>query len=95
MNKGSITLSYKQIGVVALVIVNIILVGPGGWILKEFWSEAKTFRTDTDKKFDDLDDEIQKLSEKLSDKFLTKSSFSQYKEEMGETIRHLDSKITP
>ena len=95
MSKESITLSYKQIGAIALVLINIILIGPGGWTLKEFWSQAKTFKTDTELKLDDLDDEIQKLNVKLSSKFVTKESFAQYKEQMGETIRHLDSKITP
>ena len=95
MNKDSITLSYKQLGAIALIVVNIILVGPGSWILKELWSQAKSFKTDTEKRLDDLDDELDKLNVKISSNYVTRSSFSQYKEQMGETIRHLDSKITP
>ncbi len=95
MNKGSITLSYKQIGLIALVIVNIILVGPGGWILKELWSEAKTFKTETEEQIDELKNQLSELEVDLTAKCVTRKSFADYREEMGENIRHLDSKITP
>ncbi len=95
MSKESITLSYKQLGAIALVLVNIILVGPGGWMLKHLWSETTTFRTDTETQIDELKNQLSKLEVDLTAKCVTRKSFSDYREEMGETIRHLDSKITP
>lgn len=95
MSKESITLSYKQLGAIALVLVNIILVGPGGWVLNHIWSETKKFRTDTELQINDLQKELNQLHVDLSEKYVTRKSFSDYREQMGETIRHLDSKITP
>ena len=95
MSKESITLSYKQIGAIALVLINIILVGPGGWMLKHLWSETRKFRTDTETQIDNLQKPLHELHVDLSEKYVTRKSFADYREQMSETIRHLDSKITP
>ncbi|WP_420588197.1 hypothetical protein [Bacterioplanoides sp.] len=95
MSTESITLSYKQIGAIVLVLVNILLVGPGGWILKHLWDETQTFRNETKDQIDDLQKQLSELQVELSTNYLPRKSFSNYKEEMGEALRHLDSKITP
>ena len=95
MSRDSITLSYKQIGAIALVVANLILIGPGGWLLKNLWSQANSFKNETKLKLDDLDKEINLLKVGLPEQYVSQEIFSQHLEEMGETIRHLDSKITP
>lgn len=95
MSKDSLTLSYKQIGAIALVLFNILLIGPGGWMLKHLWSETQKFRTETETQIDDLQNQVNQLQVDLSGKCVTRKAFSDYREQMGETIRHLDSKITP
>ncbi len=95
MSRDSVTLSYKQIGAIALVIMNLVIIGPGGFLLRHFWNESKTFKDDTELTLDDLKEQINQLQVDLSGMYVTRKSFSDYREQMGETIRHLDSKITP
>ncbi|MCY4641098.1 MAG: hypothetical protein OXC41_00090 [Gammaproteobacteria bacterium] len=95
MSRESITLSYKQLGAIALVLVNILLAGPGGWMLNHLWSETQKFRTETETQLDELEKQLNQLHIDLSEKYVTRKAFSDYREQMGETIRHLDSKITP
>lgn len=95
MSKESITLSYKQLGAIILILINVILVGPGGWTLKHLWDETQKFRTETKDQIDDLQNQLNQLQVDLSGKYVTRQTFSDYREQMGETIRHLDGKITP
>ncbi len=89
MEKHSVTLSYKQVGVIILLLMNLIIIGPGGWILKTLWSEANTFKTETE-------DQIEKLKVEIGEvrvEYVTRSSFSGYREQMAKNIRYLDSKV--
>jgi len=91
--KDSITLSYKQIGAIVLVIINLIVIGPGSWFLTTLWTEATNFKNDTEREFKDLKDEIGSLRVELSSGYVTRQSFSDYREQMAENIRHMDSKV--
>lgn len=95
MNKESVTLSYKQVGAIALVLFNILLIGPGGWTLKHLWNETKEFRTTTETDIEKLKNIVNQLQVDLHGNYVTREAFADYREQMGETIRHIDSKITP
>ena len=93
MANDSLTLSYKQIGAIVLVLLNLIILGPGGWILKTLWDDTVTFREETDKTLDDLQKEIGEIRVDMSSGYVTKQSFDGYREQMAENIRYLDSKV--
>ena len=91
--KEGITLSYKQIGAIALIVLNILVIAPGSWFLKTLWTEARTFKNDTEEQFETLRKEVGELKVDLSSGYVTRQSFSDYREQMAENIRHLDSKV--
>lgn len=93
MDKDSVTLSYKQIGAIVLVLLNLVVIGPGGWILKTLWEDTKTFRLETGETLDDLQKQIGEVRVDLSSGYVTRKAFSDYREQMGENMRHLDSKV--
>lgn len=93
MPKDSVTLSYKQIGAIVLVLLNLIIIGPGGWMLKTLWSDTITFRTDTEEKLEDLQNQIGEVRVDVSSNYVTRQAFSGYREQMAESIRYLDSKV--
>ena len=94
MSRDGITLSYKQIGGIALILINLVIVGPGGWMLKTLWSEARDFETDTEEQFEKVKTELGDIRIDVSSNYVTRQAFSTYREQMGETIRHLDSKVS-
>ncbi len=91
--KDSITLSYKQVGAIVLVVLNLLVIGPGSWFLKTLWTEARTFKNDTEEQFKALETEIGVLKVDLSSDYVTRQSFNNYREQMAESIRYLDSKV--
>ena len=93
MSKDSVTLSYKQIGAIVLVLLNLIIIGPGGWMLKTLWSDTITFRTETEEKLEDLQNQIGEVKVDVSSNYVTRQTFSGYREQMAESIRYLDSKV--
>lgn len=93
LTKDSITLSYKQIGAIILIILNLLVIGPGSWFLKTLWTEARTFKNDTEQQFETLKTEIGSLRVDLSSDYVTRQSFNNYREQMAENIRYLDSKV--
>ena len=93
MEKDSVTLSYKQIGAIVLVLMNLIILGPGGWILKTLWVESRNFRLDTKETLDDLQKQIGEVRVELSSGYVTRKAFSDYREQVAESIRYLDSKV--
>ena len=93
MEKDSVTLSYKTIGAVVLVLMDLIIIGPGGWILKTLWDDTKTFRLGTKETLDDLQKQIGEVRVDVSAGYVTRQAFSDYREQMAENIRHLDSKV--
>ena len=90
---AGITLSYKQIGAICLVLANLILVGPGTWILKTLWDQANTFKTDTELQLEQLDEVIGSIHVKMAETCVTRNAFNQYRQQMDENIRYLDSKL--
>ena len=93
MEKDSVTLSYKQIGAIVLVLMNLIIIGPGGWILKTLWNDTKTFRLETKETLDDLQKQIGEVRVDVSSNYVTEQAFIGYREQMAESIRYLDSKV--
>ncbi len=93
MEKDSVTLSYKQIGAIVLVLMNLIIIGPGGWILKTLWDDTKTFRTETGETLDDLQRQIGEVRVDVSSNYVTRQAFTGYREQVAENIRYLDSKV--
>ena len=93
ITKDSVTLSYKQIGAIALIALNILVIAPGSWVLKTLWTEARTFKNDTEQQFEKLRLEVGDLKVDLTSGYVTRQSFSDYREQMAENIRHLDSKV--
>ena len=93
ITRDSITLSYKQIGAIIMVILNLIVIGPGSWFLTTLWTSATTFKNETEQEFKDLKEEIGELRVDLTSGYVTRQSFSDYREQMAENIRHLDSKV--
>ena len=93
MSKASITLSYKSLGAIALVIVNLIVVGPGGWVVGHLWNQAEAFRLETEQELKDLNDKMEQIRVEISSGYVTRQSFSGFREQMDEALRHLDNKI--
>ncbi len=93
INKDSVTLSYKQLGMIALVILNILIVGPGGWVLKTVWSDTKNFQTEVRKKFETFSSELATYKVDVTSGFVPQQTFAAYREQMEERIRYLDSKV--
>lgn len=94
MEKNSLTLTYKQIIAIILVLVNLIVIGPGGWTLKTLWDDTVTFRKDTEDQIKSLQREVIEIKTYVSTNYVTNQSFTNYKEQMAENIRYLDSKVT-
>ena len=94
VTSGNITLSYKQIGAIVLVILNLLVIAPGSWFLKTLWTEARTFKNDTEEQFKQLKLEIGELKVDLSSNYVTRQSFNNYREQMAENMRYMDSKVT-
>ena len=88
--KMLVTLNQKQILFIVLLVLNVLIVGPGSWILKTTWNDLQQFQKETIKKIDDLEDELSSI--KIN--YLEKQSFSNYKQQMSENIRYLDSKLS-
>ena len=93
MSKDSLTLSYKQIGAIALIVINVLIVAPGGWILKTLSTEARTFKSETENEIQSLKDDISAVRIEISSGFVSRRAFTDYKEQVAENIRHLDSKV--
>ena len=93
MDKG-ITLSFKQIGAIALIALNVLLIGPGSFLLKTLWTEARDFKEETEDHLKQLDADIGMLKVDMSAGYVTRQSFSDYREQMAESIRYLDSKVS-
>ena len=93
MEKDSVTLSYKTIGAVVLVLMDLIIIGPGGWILKTLWSDTMRFRTETEDQLEELKRQIGEVRVDVSSGYVTRQAFSDYREQMAENIRYLDSKV--
>lgn len=86
-------MSYKQIGAIVLIILNLIVIGPGSFFLTVFWTGATTFKSETEQQFENLKEEISSLRVDLSSGYVTKQSFSGYRENMAKNLRYMDSKI--
>ena len=92
MNK--ITLDYKQISAIVLIIINILIIGPGSWVLNAIWHDAVMFKSNTQEQFKAIRQEIAKSKIYVSKNYLTRQSFNNYREQMAKNIRYLDNKIS-
>ena len=62
-------------------------------MLKTLWSDTITFRTETEEKLEDLQNQIGEVKVDVSSNYVTRQTFSGYREQMAESIRYLDSKV--
>ncbi len=93
MTKNPIIANYEVVFGVILIVLNVAIIGPGSWFLSTIWDEANTFKTQTREQLDTLKGEINKIKVGVSSTYATKTEFSNYKEQMAENIRYLDSKV--
>ncbi len=93
MNQHSVTLNLKQVSATILVLINLIVIAPGGWLLKTLYENVKTVRAETKLQIDTLETEISQLKVDLSSDYVTRKSFSDYREQMRENLLYLDNKL--
>lgn len=93
MNEKKITLSLAQVGAFMLVMINVLLIGPGSWLLNNVWLEARQFQKETEENNENLIRELADLHIKISSGYVTKQTFSDYQEQIAESIRYIDSKL--
>ncbi len=88
-----ITISLAQIGATALVVLNILLVALGGWLLNRIWENTIEFRNETDGELKKLRSELAQFRVDLSSGYVTQESFNDYRAQVTESIRYIDSKF--
>lgn len=94
MNKNNITLSYKQVGVIVLVLSNLLVIGPGSWFLTTLWTDARAFKNKTAENIENLQNELGTFKINVSTTYLPRQLFNDYRDQMMENIRYLDSKVS-
>ena len=93
MNQHNVTLNLKQIAATTLVLINLIVIAPGGWILKNVYENVKTVRAETKVQIEKLETEISQLKIDISSGYVTRKSFSDYREQVRENFLYLDNKL--
>ena len=93
MDTKHTTLDIKQFFMIIVTMINILVLGPLGWIISELWTTSKLYVEDTKNKLSSINTEIHALHIETAKTYVTKKEFSEFWHSYRKEIEYLDSKI--
>lgn len=93
MYNKHITVDKKLFFMCLITLINILIIGPLGWIISELWTASKIYVEYTKNQLSSINTEIHTLHIESAKTYLTKKEFSEFWHNYRKEIEYLDSKI--
>ena len=71
-------LDSRSLVMIGILVINVLIIGPGSWFLNLYWSKTIEFRERTEQELTQLQKKIYLLKHEISTTYLNKEDFKSH-----------------